>query len=222
MNFQFPIFNLSRQLRHPAAAGQFRKLRRLVHLLIITCLVLATTTPIAAKTPTGVMAQKEGTASNAVVATEAAQMEATDAAKKKSDYQLPYPGLLPDHPLYILKTIRDRIIDFLIADPIKKAEFTLLAADKRLAAAAALVEKGKRELAESTASKGQVYLSRSLSEVKKAKSQGKEATVFVTKLKSALEKHEEVLRDIIEKTDGPVKDRFTAMLDELIKQRKSL
>ena len=129
---------------------------------------------------------------------------------------------MPDHPLYFIKAIRDRIIDFLIADSLKKADFLLLSADKRLASAAVLVEKGKPELAETTASKGQVYLARSISEVEKAKSEGKETTTFITKLTSAIEKHEEVVRDIVTKTNGPVKDRFTAMLDELNKQRKSL
>src|ERR1700704_2037322 len=38
------------------------------------------------------------------------------------DYTLPYPGLLPDSPLYFLKTFRDRLISFFISSPIKKAD----------------------------------------------------------------------------------------------------
>jgi len=36
--------------------------------------------------------------------------ESTDGAamKLKSEYALPYPGILPDHPLYFLKDFRDK------------------------------------------------------------------------------------------------------------------
>ena len=34
-------------------------------------------------------------------------------------YNLPYPGLLPDNRFYLLKMIRDRVVGMLIADPIK-------------------------------------------------------------------------------------------------------
>ncbi len=58
-------------------------------------------------------------------------MTSTSSSKKTIEYALPYPGLLPDSPLYILKAIRDRIIEVLISDTMKKANFELLAADKR-------------------------------------------------------------------------------------------
>src|SRR5260370_38981843 len=71
---------------------------------------------------------------------------ATDSSKM--DYQLPYPGILPDNPLYELNALRDRIYGFLISDPLKKSEFDLLQADKRLAVGISLFNKGKKELAE--------------------------------------------------------------------------
>ena len=40
---------------------------------------------------------------------------------QRVDYELPYPGLLPDSPLYFLKISRDRLIEFMIGDPIKKS-----------------------------------------------------------------------------------------------------
>jgi hypothetical protein len=52
---------------------------------------------------------------------------------KQIEYALPYPGMLPDHPLYFLKNLRDHIMDFIIRDHIKKAEFNLLLSDKKLA-----------------------------------------------------------------------------------------
>ena len=46
------------------------------------------------------------------------------------EYVLPYPGILPTHPLYFLKIVRDRIIELLISDRVNKAEFYILQADK--------------------------------------------------------------------------------------------
>src|SRR3989338_6920091 len=74
-----------------------------------------------------------------------------------SDYQLPYPGILPDNPLYNLKTLRDKVWSFLISNPSKKAEFDLLQADKRLSVAIALFDLKKYDLAEATISKGENY-----------------------------------------------------------------
>ncbi len=48
------------------------------------------------------------------------------------NYTLPYPGILPDHPLYFLKSLRDLILTKLISNPVKKFEFDLLQADKKL------------------------------------------------------------------------------------------
>ncbi len=61
----------------------------------------------------------------------------------KVEYNLPYPGILPDHPLYFLKQLRDKILDFLITDPVKKAEFYILQADKRLSMGIALTDEKK-------------------------------------------------------------------------------
>ena len=52
--------------------------------------------------------------------------------QEKVIYNLPYPGLLPDSPLYITKVIRDKITDFLTRDNLKKAELYLLYSDKRV------------------------------------------------------------------------------------------
>src|SRR3989304_6415715 len=57
----------------------------------------------------------------------------TTTPDNKIVYQLPYPGILPDHPLYTLKAVRDRIQVFLTRDNLKKAEIYLLYSDKRLA-----------------------------------------------------------------------------------------
>src|SRR3989344_991141 len=84
---------------------------------------------------------------------------------QKVEYYLPYPGILPDSPLYKVKALRDRISLWLITDPGKKAEKELLLADKRIGAAVALVDGGKDELAVSTATKGEKYLEQAVNRV---------------------------------------------------------
>jgi hypothetical protein len=74
------------------------------------------------------------------------------------DYLLPAVGMLPDHPLYILKVIAERVELIFTRDPMVQMRLKLLYADKRLSAAEALLDKGKSALAVETAIKGEKYL----------------------------------------------------------------
>lgn len=90
-------------------------------------------------------------------AQEAAQ-EIIQASRSASiDYKLAWPGILPDHPLYKLKVLRDKITEKLIANKIKKIEYDLLMADKTIYASKLLFEKGSIPLAKETALKGEHY-----------------------------------------------------------------
>ena len=124
------------------------------------------------------------------------------AMEKKPEYLLPFPGILPDHPLWFLKAVRDGIMDRLIVDPLRKAEFHILQADKRLNMGVVLLEQGKRALAETTISKGEKYMERAVSGLAAFKSTGMPVPAsIIDKLARSMEKHLEVL----EKTDftGP-------------------
>src|SRR3989344_4901084 len=60
-------------------------------------------------------------------------------AAAKVNYELVYPGILPDNPLYFIKAGRDRLVAFLINDSLKRAEFNLLTSDKRIYSAKLLL-----------------------------------------------------------------------------------
>jgi len=129
--------------------------------------------------------------------------EATDSPElskvsKSVEYQLPYPGLLPDNPLYFSKVLRDAIVDFLISDPLKKADFYLLQADKRLNAGVYLVKKDKNKarLAESTISKGENYFEKSIAKTREAKKQGTDIKDISSRLWTSSRKHQEVLKEL--------------------------
>lgn len=130
---------------------------------------------------------------------------AQEQATKSVDYLLPYPGILPDNPLYNLKMIRDRVLSWFIFDPVKRAEYFLLMADKRINAGKMLIDYGKTSLGESTINKGQAYLVKATEEVKKAKAAGRDITSLIDKLDKATSKHLEVLQGVLEKAPESAK-----------------
>src|SRR3989344_3654978 len=101
------------------------------------------------------------------------------------DYYLPYPGILPDHPLYWLKMVRDRVGLVLTTAETAKAEKLLLYADKRLGAAWALIDGNKVPLGVSTLTKAEKYLEQA--------AQVRDSFTDKAKLDKAIQKHLEVL-----------------------------
>lgn len=144
----------------------------------------------------------------------------------KIEYILPYPGILPDHPLYTLKLIRDRILDFLIVDPLRKAEFYILQADKRLGMGISLLNKGNVELAEKTVSKGEKYLFQAVERLSVLKNMNKEIPGYVVeRLAKAAAKHEEVLRGFIVQATGREQEGLKsslALVQKMIEEIKKL
>ncbi len=129
-------------------------------------------------------------------------------AEDKINYELPYPGLLPDSPLYFLRIIRDRTVSFLISDPLKKAEFDLLQADKRLNAGIYLFNKGKTVLAVSTISKAENYFEEAISKMDEARKQGRDINGIAGNLKNALGKYQQELNNLINKANADSKASF--------------
>jgi hypothetical protein len=158
------------------------------------------------------------------------EKSATKSAEEKMEkveYQLPYPGILPDNPLYFMKMLRDRITSFLISDPKKKAEFHLLSADKRLNAGVYLLDSKdlddkKIELAISTISKAENYFSESIQKVNEARSQGVEALDMQTRLKNALAKHTEVVMSLENKISKNYPKDFSILQKRLSDFQKEI
>lgn len=134
------------------------------------------------------------------------------------EYTLPYPGLLPDSPLYPLKTFRDKVISFFITDAKKQAAFDLLQADKRLSAAQILVqEKSSQQLISQTASKGENYFGDAVVNVTTAKKQGMFVNDFLGTLQTAGLKHEQVLLQMAQTTKGQLRQN---LLDDVVRVQK--
>lgn len=123
---------------------------------------------------------------------------AIDTPQEKVIYNLPYPGILPDHPLYPIKALRDKLTDFLTRDYLKKADLYLLYSDKRAAMSLALAKKGKNQQAIDTFSKGEKYFLKIPVLLKTAKQQGGQApSAFVETLKLSNAKHHEMITELI-------------------------
>lgn len=142
----------------------------------------------------------------------------TPVFAQKIEYVLPYPGILPDHPLYTIKLVRDRILDFLIVDPLRKAEFSVLQADKRLGMGVALAEKGNAALAEVALSKGEKYLARAAGSLISVASSGKEVPAYLLdRVIKAAAKHEEILTKLTTRFTGKELDGLRSSM-ELLKK----
>lgn len=117
-------------------------------------------------------------------------------------YYLPYPGVLPDSPLYKLKVARDWVQLWLTFDEVQKAQRELLYADKRINAARALIEGGKPELGVSTATKAEKYLEQAVNLTLTLQQSGKDVKSLLLTLAKATTKHGEVLQQLLPRTSG--------------------
>lgn len=147
---------------------------------------------------------------------EEADSEKTVESKRdpKVDYALPYPGILPDHLLYPLKALRDRILEFLIQDPLHKIDFYLLMADKRLNMGIFLRDKNKPGLAETTVSKGEKYFLKGVDQLEKV-GQSDDTELpenTVAKYKTASLKHQEVIEELKKNAPENLKSGYNSSL----------
>ena len=134
--------------------------------------------------------------------------------QEKVIYNLPYPGLLPDSPLYITKIIRDRITDFLTRDNLKKAQLYLLYSDKRTSMSLVLASKGKSQLAIDTFVKGEKYFLKIPGLLRSAKKQGAPApSSFVETLKLSNAKHKELIEELIKILPQGLNQSLTQLSD---------
>lgn len=153
-------------------------------------------------------------------AAEEATASATPAVLK-SEYYLPYPGLLPDSPFYKLKAARDKVGLWLTWDEGKKVTRELLYADKRINAAWFLAEGGKVSLGVTTATKAEKYLESAVNRAEKLSRGGQDVKSLLLTLQKAIPKHGEILEMLAGKTTGPERNvvEETGKLNKLLGER---
>jgi hypothetical protein len=143
----------------------------------------------------------------------AVDMPSETPVPQKVEYALPYPGILADNPLYILKNLRDTIMEWLIADPVKRIEFHILQGDKNLNAGVFLDAKGNAVLAERAIVQGNKYMESSIRAAISLTREGREIPDYVIeKLRKSLAKHEEVITELFDKSAQDQKSNYEDQL----------
>ena len=104
------------------------------------------------------------------------------------EYSLPYPGILPDSPVYFLKVIRDQVVTFFITNPGQRSFYLVFLSDKRLAAGEALARKGNRDLAATTFLRSEDYFKQAVDLATRTNNQDLWAKLLVSGAK-----HSEIL-----------------------------
>jgi len=139
--------------------------------------------------------------------------QSVENAKVKIEYALPYPGVLPDHPLYMLKRLRDYILEQIIVEPVRKGEFYVLQGDKRLEMSVLLLASGKRVLAETTTSKAEKYMEKAVDTFLAYQKTGASVPTYVADhIRLSLLKHEEVIGGMLSSANEEQKNGLTESL----------
>ncbi len=164
-------------------------MKKTIITLLLLCMVFPATTTAQTVSPSSADLQ---------MTADAGTPSAMTQQPERSNYDLPYPGLLADNPLYFLKVGRDGLVGLLITNPQKKATFDILQADKRLAGAESLINKDKKKyaLAISTLSKAENYMEEAILKTKQAKKEGLETNEWEAALQKSVHKHLEDLTDL--------------------------
>lgn len=184
--------------------------------LVITGLVGALVALVVAGISVGAAME----ATDSAVEEEVIMIEATPAAMKV-EYYLPYPGILPDNPLYKLKMVRDRLKLWMTFNESDKAKLELAYADKRINAAMALAAGNKMDLAVTTATKAEKYLEQSTNRVIKLIKTGQDEKSQLLNLEKAVSKHLEVLEEISTRAEDKHGKAFgeSIMVNKLMGER---
>lgn len=125
-------------------------------------------------------------------------------------YEMMYPGLLPDHPLYFLKVARDNMVGFFKGKPEEKAAFALQQADKHMVAShMLLVQKDNPEMAYTSLQHSQNYLEEAIIHTDAARKEGWNTKEMCQKLKNASKKHVAMLNELGKHISPEDKQQFT-------------
>jgi hypothetical protein len=159
--------------------------------------------------PTVTMENKTVTSTNAA-------MSQTGDQGQPVEYALPYPGMLPDNPLYFLKQVRDWIMEKIIADPVRKIEFYVLQSDKDINASVFLNAKKESALGLTSMMLASKNMQMAVAMTTTYNTQGQAIPGYVVdQLGKSLSKHEEVLTDLVTKVSADEKPRYNAALADV-------
>lgn len=167
--------------------------------------------------PAGVSAAAPATQVETMQTIAQSEDMAASSAPSVVEYALPYPGILPDHPLYMFKKLRDQILERLISDPVRKMEFYMLQADKGVNTAVFLAAKQNDTLSDESLRLAQVHLAKAVEKAKELKEQGKEVPPYmVERFGNALRKYESVMMEMVSAGSDERKAAMATMIASFV------
>jgi hypothetical protein len=105
------------------------------------------------------------------------------------EYQLPYPGILADSPLYVVKRLRNAYLIWSAKDSYAKSVEYLEQSDKKLAMSRPLLAKGKLKMSVEMVDQSNDLLQESINEYQKIEGNEEEKRAHLEKLRTAAKKH---------------------------------
>lgn len=151
------------------------------------------------------------------------QTQSLSLDDQKVIYQLPYPGILPDNPLYFIKETRDSIKVFITRDNLKKADLYLNLADKHMAIALKMAEKGREKIAISELQKSEELFRNIPTLLINSKKQGvAPSNDMIIKLYQSNSKHQEIITEVMKKLTQTEIETFKNILLENEKARMEI
>lgn len=117
-----------------------------------------------------------------------------------SSYVLPYPSFMPGHKFYRVEEIFDRLYGFWCFGNLARFKCDSKMADKKLIEARILFEYGQLSWGIGAIQKYRLYLSRTFLALEMASGEGKNVSQKKEIFIAALDKHQEVLGEILGKT----------------------
>lgn len=129
------------------------------------------------------------------------------------DYKLPFPGILPDHPLYPLKRLRDKILISMTSKPVKKVEIYLLFSDKNLVMGQLLWERAKYDLGLKTFEESEQLLLKSAVSLVKLKQGNNLPPGLADKIELSGKKHGEIILSL---QGSPQNQEYSQSLQDVL------
>lgn len=112
---------------------------------------------------------------------------------------LPEPGMLPDHPLYFIKSFAESIGTLFTFGQTARVERHLFLAERRISEVKALAEKGKPEFTEKTLERYEEHLNLALQRTERIRQRGINTDDVLSKFYETTLKHQAVLIELYEK-----------------------
>ena len=122
-----------------------------------------------------------------------AEKVSAQATPTPVEYILPYPGILPDHPLYFIKKLRDETLLFFNRSPQKKVNILLLLADKKLVMGQMLLEEQKKEIAVMVLTEAENHFIKLIPFLIDMKDENTLPVNIIDKVELSIKKHKEII-----------------------------